>query len=72
MVSLALSFPGIPLHLSKNSHPERLTKTKLKIDLSRIVAWEADQDEDSAVCQSENKEVTADEEKLNVKIVSRK
>ena len=37
-----------------------------------VVTREADHDEDSAVCQNENKEVTADEENLNVKIVIRK
>ena len=38
-----------------------------------IVTREADHDEDSTVCQGENKEVTAaDEEKLNVKIVIRR
>ena len=29
-----------------------------------VVTREADHDEDSAVCQGENKEVTADEEKI--------
>ena len=68
----ALVSQALPLHLSKKSHPERLTKTKWKYIYQELVAREADQDKDSAVRQSENKEVAAEEEKLNVKIIIRK
>ena len=67
--SLKEKLNKLKIHLSKKSHPERLTKTKWKYIYQEIVAWEADQDGDSAVRQSENKEETADEEKLNMKIV---
>ena len=59
--------PRDPTTFIKNCQARSLTRNIYQ----EIVTREADQrDEDSAVCQSENKEVTADKEKLNVKIVT--